>query len=85
MLGSLVQGNAPGRRRLGLECVPNFELLPLQNADCGTCSVSLRVWGWLDATAKVPDTLGSLEGNTEGPGTTSSEPLLILLLILIVE
>ena len=25
---------------------------------------------------KFPDTLGSLEGNTEGPGTTSSEPLL---------
>ena len=46
MHGSLVQGNAPGRRRLGLECVPNFELLPLQNADSGTCSVSLRVWGW---------------------------------------
>ena len=23
-----------------------------------------------------PDTLGSLEGNTEGPGTASSEPLL---------
>ena len=45
MLGSLVQGNAPGRRRLGLECIPNFELLLLQNADCGTCSVSLRVWG----------------------------------------
>ena len=30
----------------------------------------------LDATAKVPDTLGSLEGNTKGPGTASSEPLL---------
>ena len=25
---------------------------------------------------KFPDTLGSLEGNTEGPGTPSSEPLL---------
>ena len=25
---------------------------------------------------KSPDTLGSLEGNTEGPGTASSEPLL---------
>ena len=25
---------------------------------------------------KFPDTLGSLEWNTEGPGTTSSEPLL---------
>ena len=25
---------------------------------------------------KFPDTLGSLEGNTEGPGTASSEPLL---------
>ena len=30
----------------------------------------------LDATAKVPDTLGSLEGNTKGPDTTSSEHLL---------
>ena len=30
------------------------------------CQVSMR----------VPDTLGSLEGNTEGPGTTSSETLL---------
>ena len=27
---------------------------------------------------KFPDTLGSLEGNTEGPGTNSSEPLLQL-------
>ena len=26
-------------------------------------------------TPKFPDTPGSLEGNTEGPGTTSSEPL----------
>ena len=25
---------------------------------------------------KSPDTLGSPEGNTEGPGTASSEPLL---------
>ena len=25
---------------------------------------------------KSPDTPGSLEGNTEGPGTASSEPLL---------
>ena len=27
-------------------------------------------------TQKFPDTPGSLEGNTEGPGTASSEPLL---------
>ena len=27
-------------------------------------------------TRKSPDTPGSLEGNTEGPGTASSEPLL---------
>ena len=27
-------------------------------------------------TQKSPDTPGSLEGNTEGPGTASSEPLL---------
>ena len=30
----------------------------------------------LPATPKVPDTPGSPEGNTEGPGTASSEPLL---------
>ena len=32
---------------------------------------------WLDLLAqKSPDTPGSPEGNTEGPGTASSEPLL---------
>ena len=30
----------------------------------------------LPATPKFTDTPGSLEGNTEGPGTASSEPLL---------
>ena len=30
----------------------------------------------LDETAKVRRHAGCLEGNTEGPGTTSSEPLL---------
>ena len=29
-----------------------------------------------DKAQKAPDTPGSLEGNTEGPGTASSEPLL---------
>ena len=35
-------------------------------------------WGRkeLDDPHKVPDTPGSLEGNTEGPATASSEPLL---------
>ena len=30
----------------------------------------------LPATLKFTDTPGSFEGNTEGPGTASSEPLL---------
>ena len=34
------------------------------------------VAGLLLGTQKSPDTPGSPEGNTEGPGTASSEPLL---------
>ena len=32
--------------------------------------------GAMGSTQRSPETPGSLEGNTEGPGTASSEPLL---------
>ena len=39
--------------------------------------VSCSLWGHKESdTQKSPDTPGSPEGNTEGPGTASSEPLL---------
>ena len=37
-----------------------------------------RILKWVAVPfSRGPDTLGSLEGNTEVPGTTSSEPLLL--------
>ena len=41
--------------------------------DLGTTNSCMAV---MEGAQKSPDTPGSPEGNTEGPGTASSEPLL---------
>ena len=51
---------------LGCQAVPGLRISFTYLCKCET------VLDTFDATAKVPDTLGSLEGNTKGPGTTSS-------------
>ena len=42
----------------------------------GLQSMGLLESDMTERPQKSPDTPGSLEGNTEGPGTASSEPLL---------
>ena len=61
------QGRGPARSRVSEEGNP---------AGLSSCSGGLRPLVELCVAQKSPDTPGSLEGNTEGPGTASSEPLL---------
>ena len=60
----------PQPQGLEAEAVGCVRALPLQLEKSG----EPEAWGrWAQ---KSPDTPGSPEGNTEGPGTASSEPLL---------
>ena len=66
-----VSSHSSGSQKLKLRC---FRTVCPQEAS-GRAPVSPSFWQPRSHT-RVPDTPGSPEGNTEGPGTASSEPLL---------